>query len=101
MLTGAPVEMLRRPVRIYQPGQESTQSAKSTSHQCAVPWLCPLRSISDAMALLQLANRLGHLARLRTMGGECTLMRCLYSTINSVNNLLCMSTRADIVLLGF
>jgi len=38
VVSGAPVEMFRRPVRIYQPSQESTQSAKATSHHWKIDW---------------------------------------------------------------
>lgn len=38
VVSGTPPEMARRPVRIYQQSQESTQSAKSTSHHWRIDW---------------------------------------------------------------
>ncbi|KAK9896497.1 hypothetical protein P389DRAFT_171688 [Cystobasidium minutum MCA 4210] len=37
-VSGAPTELTRRPVRIYQPSQESTQSAKATSWHWRIDW---------------------------------------------------------------
>lgn len=38
VVSGVPPEMARRPVRIFQPSQESTQSAKSASHNWIIDW---------------------------------------------------------------
>ncbi|GAA5830322.1 hypothetical protein JCM5353_007591 [Sporobolomyces roseus] len=38
VVSGAPVELHRRPVRIFRPSPPATQSAKATSHHWRVDW---------------------------------------------------------------